>query len=107
MIYHVAPADHSGNILSLYAQHGDAAYEMYADRWPEAGELAQYHAHYIHCYDSLDDARAHAEQHGGKVYEIDEDALVEDMVEIERDNLEFDHPMIRDEISAEYIKEVA
>lgn len=102
MIYHVAPADHAGNLESLYALHGDDAYEMYADRWPESGNLAQYHAHYVHCYDSLDEARAHAAQWGGKVYEINADEL-----EVERDNLEFDHPMVRDEIDAEYIKEVA
>lgn len=107
MIYHVAPANHSGDLKSLYALHGEDAYEMYADRWPEAGELAQYHAHYIHCYDSLDEAREHVARHGGKVYEINVDAMADDMIVVERDNLEFDHPMVRNEIPAEYIREVA
>ena len=102
MIYHVAPANHVGDLESLYALHGEEAYEIYADRWPEAGELAQYHVHYVHCYDSLEEARAHAAQLGGKIYEICTEHL-----EIERDNLEFDHPMVRNEIPAEYIREVA
>jgi RNA:NAD 2'-phosphotransferase (TPT1/KptA family) len=106
MIYHVAPQEHQGAILSLYALHGDEAYEMYATRWPEAGELAQYHAHYVHCHDSLDDAREHVEQHGGKIYEINAEAMAEDLIEVERDRLEFDHPMVRGEIPAEYIREV-
>lgn len=101
MIYHVAPADHSGNLESLYSLHGDDAYEMYADRWPEAGELAQYHAHYVHCYDSLDEAREHAAQWGGKIYAIDTSEI-----EVERDNLEFDHPMVRNEIDVEYLQDV-
>ena len=107
MIYHVAPADHTGNILSLYAMHGDDAYSMYATRWPESGDLGSYHAHYVHCYDSLTDAQEHAEQFGGKVYEINAEAMSDDMIQIERDALEFDHPIVRDEIPAEYIREVA
>lgn len=107
MIYHVAPAAHEGSLLSLYAVHGEEAYEMYAERWPQAGELAIYHAHYIHCYDSLDEAREHAAQHGGKIYAIDSAALADDLVVIERDALEFDHPIVRDEIGAEYLQVVA
>lgn len=102
MIYHVAPADHTGNLESLYVQRGDEAYDLYATRWPEAGELAQYHAHYIHCFDTLDQARDHAVAFGGKIYEIDDEDL-----EVERDTLEFDHPMIKGEIDAECIKVVA
>lgn len=107
MIYHVAPADHTGDILSLHKMHGGEAYEMYAVRWPESGNLGTVHAHYVHCYDSLDEAREHAAQHGGKVYEINTDAMADDMIQIERDTLEFDHPIVRNEIPAEYIREVA
>lgn len=103
-IYHVAPENHSGNLESLYKQHGDDAYEMYATRWPEAGELAQYHAHYVHCYSTLDEAREHT--NGGKIYAVDVEAMEDDFIEVEIDNLEFEHPMVRDEIPAEYISEV-
>lgn len=106
-IYHVAPADHSGDLISLYAQHGDDAYEIFASRWDRGAELAQYHAHYVHCYSSLEAAKEHADLHGGKIYEIDAEAMADDFIEIESDIAEFDHPMVRDEVAAEYIKEVA
>jgi len=104
MIYHVAPKSHTGDLESLYAQHGEEAYELYAARWPEAGELGAVHAHYVHCYASLKDARNHA--HEGKIYAIDAEAMADDYIEVETDNLEFPHPMVRDRIPAEYIKEI-
>lgn len=94
-IYHVAPEGHEGDLESLHMQHGDEAYEMYADRWPEAGELAVYHAHYVHCYSSKIDAEKHAASFGGKVYTIDADDL-----DVEIDDLEFPHPVVRDYIPA-------
>lgn len=103
-IYHVAPADHTGDLLSLYRQHGEDAYEIYAARWPEAGELGQYHAHYVHCYATLEEAQAHVND--GKIYAIDVAAMEDDFIKVEIDNLEFPHPIVRDEIPAEYISEI-
>lgn len=105
--YHVAPTDHIGELVSLYRQHGTAAYEMYAIRWPESGALAEYHAHYVHMYATVEGARQHAAVNGGKIYEVDTDAMIDDYYKVEIDNLEFPHPMVRDSIPAEYIKEIA
>lgn len=102
-IYHVAPAEHTGDLLSLYRQHREEAYELYAERWPEAGELGQYHAHYIHCYATLEEARAHT---SGKIYAIDVAAMEDDFMDVVIDTLEFAHPMVKDEIPAEYLREV-
>ena len=103
-IYHVAPAGHNGNLESLHQQHGEDAYEIYAERWPEAGELGQYHTRYVHCYETLEEAMNHPVE--GKIYAIDVEALNDDFIEVEIDRLEFPHPMVRDEIPAKYITEV-
>jgi hypothetical protein len=101
-IYHVAPTDHTGDLLSLYAQHGDAAYDLFSERWPDAGGLCHYHPHYVHCYDTLAEAMEHVEAWGGKVYAIQ---CAE--VDVERDSLEFDHPMVRDVVPAAALIEIA
>lgn len=104
VMYHVAPEDHSGPLLSLYKQMGEDAYPEYRKRWPSSGELGQYHAHYVHAFDKLDDAKALRAEKGGKIYEIDADSMLGDLYEIERDKLEFDHPMVRDEVLEEYLR---
>lgn len=101
-IYHVAPEGHTGDLQSLYTQERDDAYELYAARWPEAGELAQYHVHYVHCFDDLERAREHAAAFGGKIYAIDTADI-----DVERDTLEFDHPVVRDIIDADCIRAVS
>lgn len=101
MIYHVAPAHHEGPLLSLARQHGTEAGDIYCERWPEAdAALGAYHAEYIHCYDTLEQAVEHAEVYGGVVLEIDESDL-----DVVRDTLEFDHPMVRDEIPESAIQD--
>ena len=99
MIYHVAPDDHQGNILSLYAQHGDLAFDIYAARWPEAGGLAEYHAHYVHCYATREEADDHAAAFGGRVLEVEDADL-----DVEIDALEFPHPMVRGQIPAQAVR---
>lgn len=106
LMYHVAPEGHSGNLLSLYKQYGDDAYQMYAGRWPESGNLAQDHAHYVHLHDNLKDAKAFAAQRGGKIYSIDPSMLADDWIDVINDRLEYPHPMVRDEIPAEYLREI-
>lgn len=100
--YHVA-ADgwDGGDLVSLYERYGADAYEMYADRWPEAAELAQYHAHYVHLYGTAGEAVEHQEQFGGIILAVDIPDEAE--ITIETDSLEFPHPIVRDRIPARYI----
>ena len=103
-IYHVAPADwDGGDIESLHCQHGDDAYDMYVERWPEAAGLQFEHAHFVHCYSDLADAQDHADEFGGVVLTLDAAAMEEDGIEIETDRIEFPHPIVRDVIHSEYI----
>jgi hypothetical protein len=72
-LYHVAgPEYQSGSPLqSLYRRLGNEAYDEFAKRWPEAGDLGQYHAHNTFFYDNLADALDHADNFGGKVLKVD------------------------------------
>lgn len=106
-IYHVAPADHTGDLLSLYTQHGDEAYEIFDKRWPDGDNaLAQYHVHCVHCWSNLADAQKHLRDFGGKLYAVNAQAMVDDGWQITIDNLEFAHPVVRDEIPEEYLAEI-
>ena len=70
--YHVAGNDYrGGDILSLYARMGDAAYDEFANRWPEAAEMAFAHAHYVFLYQDRSDADDHAAAFGGQVVAVD------------------------------------
>jgi hypothetical protein len=100
-LYHVSENWDGGDLLSLYRQIGTDAYEEYADRWPDAGELGVYHVHYIHLHSTLGEAKAFADEFGGEILEINADDL-----DIEMDRLEYPHPMVRDCIPAEYIKRI-
>lgn len=98
-IYHVAQDGWDGaDLLSLYAQYRDDAYDQYAERWPDAGELCYEHAHYVHCHASLSDATAFQADHGGDllIISLDEDDIVMDVAE-------YPHPMVRDAIPAHAI----
>lgn len=76
---------------------------MYASRWPESGNMGEYHAMYVHLHSNLDEATKYASEFGGKVYVVDCERMAEDFIKIEMDSLEYNHPMVRDEIPAEYI----
>ena len=106
--FHVAPADHTGDLESLAEQFGESeAIEMYTTRWPEAGQLAlNGHASMIHLYDTIEEARSHKETYGGKIYAVDGEAMEDDFLKVERDTLEFDHPVCHESIGAEYLSEV-
>jgi len=95
IVYHVAPEGHQGDLLSLHAQHGDEAYDIYLDRWPESQDLGTYHAHVIHCYATRAEAEEHAVAFGGDVLEIDTADL-----EVRIDALEFPHPVVDQRIPA-------
>jgi hypothetical protein len=72
-LYHVVGEDYkSGDPLrSLYSRKGNAAYDEYAARWPEAGDLVQYHPHQNFFYDTLADAQNHASDFGGKILKVE------------------------------------
>ncbi len=84
--FHVAPADHTGDLESLAEQFGESeAIEMYTTRWPEAGQLAlNGHASMIHLYDTIEEARSHKETYGGKIYAVDGEAMEDDFLKVER-----------------------
>lgn len=106
--FHVAPENHTGALESLVEQLGEEeAIEMFCQRWPEAADYAlNCHAHMIHMYDTVEQARDHQKAYGGKIYAVDGDALADDFIEIDRDTMEFDHPVCRETIDAEYLSEV-
>jgi hypothetical protein len=91
--YHVCGSIIEGDLLSLYALHGEAAYDMYIERWADSGNLGQYHAHWVHLYDNLADAIKHQHELGGYIYQVDLSEL-----DYRVDTLEFPHPMVRDSI---------
>lgn len=97
--YHVVDKYDGGDLESLYHRYGDAAYDMYLERWPESGNLSQYHAHNIHLYDSLEEAQKHSAYFGGDVLEI----IPDDALEVTIDTLEFPHPIVEDKIPKKYI----
>ena len=72
-LYHVVGPEYEAGqpLRSLYSRKGNAAYDEYAARWPEAGDLVQYHPHQNFFYDKLADAENHAADFGGKVLKID------------------------------------
>lgn len=102
--YHVCQEWDGGDLLPLARRLRDegAALDAYADRWPEAGELAQYHVHWVHLYDTFEQAQDHVDEFGGQILRIEPD----EFLTIERDPLEFDHPVYRGVIPAAYISRI-
>lgn len=76
-LYHVVGEDWRPGepLLSLYRQHGNDAYELFCQRWPDATIFSDYHAHLIFFYDNPREAEAHAAALGGRVVEVDSSVL--------------------------------
>ena len=107
--YHVAEKGYDGEALeSLVSQYGESeAIEIFAERWPEAINLAYEHSSRIHLHETLEEAiKYHSMYGGGDILEItlDEDGECECGIVI--DNLEFSHPVACENIPAEYIKKL-
>jgi len=96
IIYHVCKNWDGCNIESLYKQYGDEAYRIFAKKWPDAAELAEYHVHYVHCHFALDEAKEYQTEFGGEIIAIDAEYL-----DVVIDTLEYPHPMVYGEISKE------
>lgn len=100
-LYHVCAAWDGSDLEPLAKRMGEAAaIEAWMGRWPNGGDLVHDHVHATHLYDTIEAAREHADAFGGTVLEID--AV---LVEIERDTMEFDHPITRAAIPAGAIRQ--
>ena len=104
--YHVTKKWDGGDLVSLYNREGDDAYDIYAERWPEAGGLADAHINLIHLHDNIDAAYAFVRDYGGEILciELDDDAIEECGIKI--DDIEYSHPVACEKIPAEYIKKL-
>jgi hypothetical protein len=100
--YHVCKNYDGDDLLSLYEQYGHEAYEMFAERWPDGGNMGEYHAHHVHLYATFEEAQRHAAEEGGDILFVESD----EFIEIETDDLEFPHPVVRDRIRRECVKRV-
>ena len=98
-LYHVATDYDGGDLNSLYNQYGNDAYDMFAERWPESDNLGQYHAHYVHLHDNMQDAQGFAATYGGEILIIDATDL-----DVKIDNLEYRHPIVEGCIPSQYIR---
>lgn len=100
-IFHVCTAWDGSDLSPLAKRLGEAeAIEAWLERWPEGGDLVHDHVHAIHLYDTLEAAQEHADAFGGTVLAIDAQ-----LVELDRDIMEFDHPITRAVIPARAIRE--
>lgn len=98
-IYHVAPMGHAGDLLSMAAQIGEVdALAEWSERWPDAGDIAQYHIHQVHCHATLDEARDYAAAFGGVIFAVDDEYL-----NVRIDTLEYPHPVVNGRIPADCI----
>jgi hypothetical protein len=72
-LYHVVgPEYQQGQPLkSLYSRKGDKAYDEFAAKWPDAGDLALDHPHKIFFYEDAAKAAEHAADLGGRVVKVD------------------------------------
>lgn len=61
-LYHVAGSEYEAGqpLRSLYSRKGNDAYDEFARRWPESGNLGQYHAHKVMFFDNKEMALDHA-----------------------------------------------
>ena len=72
-LYHVVGPDYAAGepLRSLYSRLGDDAYEEFAKRWPDAGDLALDHPHKTFFFTDAKAAAQHADDFGGQVLRVD------------------------------------
>lgn len=102
-LYHVCRGEWDGSdllSLSRMMQWGDEAAEYIAANWPDCDPWVYYctEGRYIHCHETLDQAREFAAEFGGQVVEIDASELEVGI------GAEYPHPVVECSIPAEYIK---
>lgn len=105
--YHVTEKWDGGDLESLVSIHGESeAIDIFAERWPEAVDLAYEHSSRIHLHDKIDDARRYAAVDDGEILEITLDGDAREEVFLMIDDLEYPHPVACENIPAEYIRRV-
>ena len=72
-LYHVVGPEYAEGspLQSLHSRLGDKAYDEFAKRWPDAGDLALDHPHKTFFYSNAKEAAQHADDFGGKVLRVD------------------------------------
>jgi hypothetical protein len=98
-MYHVCQAWDGGDLLSLYEQLGEEAYDVFHQKYELDNGLGFDHVHYIHGHYTLEEAKEYQRLFGGQILVIDTQDLA-----VKHDCLEYPHPMVRDRVPKEYIK---
>ncbi len=98
-MYHVTPKWDGGDLLSLYEQLGNEAYDIFYQKYGLENGLGFDHVHYIHCHYTVEEAKEYQRIWGGQILEIDAKHLA-----VKHDCLEYPHPMVRDIIPKEYVR---
>ena len=99
-LFHVVPDDFpdGSSIKSLYKQMGDGAYDEFSKRWPDAGDMGQYHANQVFLFDNAAEASDFADWRGGRIMQVTPD----DYLDVRVDPLE-GYKYVQDEIPMEYL----
>ena len=89
-MYHVTPKWDGGDLLSLYEQLGNVAYDIFAQKHEIDNKLGIGNAHFVHCHYTVEEAREYKKIFGGQILEIDAS-----MLEVKHDCIEYPHPRVR------------
>ena len=100
-MYHVCPRWNGDDLLSLYEQMGEEAYDAFAVKHGIGNELGIGNAHFVHCHYTVEEAREHQRAFGGEILEVDASVL-----EVKHDCIEYPHPKVRGIIPKQYVRRV-
>ena len=98
-MYHVCPSWNGGDLLSLYEQMGEEAYDAFAVKHGIGNGLGIGNAHFVHCHYTVEEAREYQKNWGGVILEIDAKHLA-----VKHDCLEYPHPKVRGRIPRQYVR---
>lgn len=100
-IYHVGPKNlkRLESLLDQLDGDEELACREYLKRWPDSGNLWEHHAGYIHCFATIEEARAYLRSigfEGHSIYEIDATQFDERELFIDRSEEQYSHPVLDD-----------
>ena len=98
-MYHVCPEWDGGDLLSLYEQLGNEAYDIFYQKYELDNGLGFDHVHYIHCHYTVEEVKEYQRNWGGQILEIDAKHLA-----VKHDCLEYPHPKVRGRIPKQYVR---
>lgn len=102
-MYHVCRPEWDGDdLLSLYQQLGNEAYDIFYQKYEMDNGLGFDHVHFVHGHYTLKEAEEYQKVWGGEILEIDVSEL-----DTKHDCIEYPHPMIRDVVPKEYVKRIS